>query len=318
MKDKNKSLVLSYSDIKEMKLSIKNIIDEIKSTVVKHANNEVYLEPKITLRPREGQFYTAMPGGIKDEYLGLKLIERFDKSENTPGIFGTLLLNDEKTGKLLSIMDATWLTSIRTGAIAAITMEKLAQKGFDSISIIGLGNTAMASLICIKEIFPDLKKINILAYKDAHNRFMKRFEGYDFEFNVYEDLESVIKASKVVITSVTYAGKPFVKKEWLQDGVLAIPIHARGWQECDPYFDKVYTDDYGHTKHFIPNLTAELGEVVAGYKKGRESDAEKIIAYNIGMAIDDIAVAKLIYKKALIEKKGVYIDIADYNEEYYV
>lgn len=313
-----KTLILKNSLIKELDISPRAIINELKKTLKKHAKDEVFLEPKISIRPKDGTFFTAMPGGIKEEYLGLKLIERFEKKEGHPGIFGTLMLNNEKTGDLLSIMDATWLTSMRTGAIAAITIEQLGCKDIDEISIMGLGNTAMATLVCVKELLPNIKKVNIFKYKETHERFIKRFEGYGYKFNIIDDLENFIKSSQVIITSVTYAGKPFVKKEWMKEGLLAIPIHARGWQECDPYFDKVFTDDYGHTKHFIPNLTAELGEVVTAYKKGRESDKEKIIAYNIGMAIDDIAVAKLIYEKAVEDEKGELVEIADYKEEYYI
>lgn len=306
-------LLLSHKDIKGLNLDIKEIIDEIKQALKKHALNQTILKPKISLVPKEGTFYTAMPGGIKGEYLGLKLIERFP-NENYPGIFGTMLLNDEETGKLISILDATWLTSMRTGAVAAITMELLAKKNSEEISIMGLGNTAIASLLCIKSLFPNLKRVRLLKYKDKHIEFSNRFKNENLVFEYIDTLETFIRNSDVIISCITYADKPFANPEWLREGVLILPIHSRGWQSCDKIVDKIYTDDYYHTKHFIENCEGELGEVLIGKVKGREAQ-EKIIAYNVGMAIDDIALAKLIYEKALKEKKGKYIEIGNYENE---
>lgn len=314
-------LIIKNSLIKELNISPKLIINEVKKSLIKHAKGDVLLEPKVTIRPKNGTFFTAMPGGINDEYLGLKLIEQFKKTPEhptRPGVFGTMLLNHDKSGELLSVMDATWLTSIRTGAIAAITIEVLADKNTDEISIMGLGNAAMATIVCIKELLPKIKTINLLKYKNTQDRLIKRFEGQGFKFNIIDTLEDFIKSSKVVLTSANYAKEPFVKKEWLPDGLLAIPIHARGWEDCNSSFDKIYTDDYAHTKHIIKNLFAQLGEVLSGEKKGREIKNAKIIAYNIGNVLADITVAKLIYEKALKNKKGLFVDIADSQEEYYI
>lgn len=309
-----KVLILSHLEIKELNLKIVDILEEMKKVLKKHALGQTILKPKISLVPREGEFYTAMPGAIKNEYLGLKLIERFS-NKDYPGIFGTMFLNDEKTGKLLSILDATWLTSIRTGAVAALTIELLGKKEIKEISIMGLGNTAMATLLCVKENFPNLRKINLLKYKNTHIEFMNKFEYLNLEFNCIENIEEFIRKSEIIVSSITYADKPFIKPEWLRDEVLILPIHTRGWQDCDQYMDKIFTDDYNHTKHFIKNTTGELGEVLIGKINGREKEKnEKIIAYNVGIAIDDIAIAKLIYEKALKEKKGTYLEIGNYEK----
>ncbi len=310
-----KVLILSHQEILKLNLSLKNIILNIKEGFKKHSLGKTYLKPKISLVPKEGSFYTAMPGGVKDEVLGLKLIERFE-NKNYPSVFGTMFLNDEKTGKLLSIMDATWLTSIRTGAIATISIEIFANPEVNEISIIGLGNTAIATLKCIEEYLPHIKKVNLFSYKDTHLKFIEKFKESRFEFEIIDNLETFIKRGKIIISAITYASKPFIKKEWLNDDVLILPIHSRGWQECDEIFDKIYTDDYEHTKHFIKKLTGELGDVLLGKIKGKEKEKkEKIIAYNIGIAIDDIVVAKLIYDEAKKQKVGLEIELDNYNSK---
>ena len=244
---------------------------------------------------------------------GLKWVNRFPGATDRPRITASMFLNDGDTGRLLSVMDATWITMMRTGSVAAITAKYLAKKNFDTISFIGLGVTAVATLICMLELFPGIREIKLFKYKNQAERFIQRFSYTSLEFTICDKMEDVFKDTDIVVTAVTYAAKPFVKKEWLSDGMLALPIHTRGWQNCDPLFDKIYADDYGHVKHFMPEIFAELGEVVAGSKPGREDDKEKIISYNIGLSIEDIALAKIVYNRAL--KKGIGKKIVIENYE---
>jgi len=119
-------------------------------------------------------------------------------------------------------------------------------------------------------------------------------------------LEKTIKNSDIILTAPTYASESFVNPEWLKEGILALPIHHRGWEKCALKFDKIITDDKNQTLEYkekgefsggLPEIYAELGEIISGKKVGRTNNKEKIIAYNIGIAICDLAIAKLIYEK---------------------
>lgn len=315
----NKTLLLSHDNIKSLNIDLKEIAQSVKNAYILHQNKKTLMQSKITLRPTDDTFYTTMPCGIEDEDLiGLKLIQRVKSKENAPSICGELILNEYKTGKLLSIMDATWLTSMRTGCIAALSALHFGSKDCDTISIMGLGNTAIAALLFIHELLPNIKNIKILKYKDHTQRFMERFSSYNYNFEEVDEIEDLFKNSKIIISSITYADKPFVKPEWLTDGILAIPIHMRGWQDCDKLFDKMYCDDYQQVKEWLLKKTAELGEVFQNSQPGRENEKEKIIAYNYGTALADLAIAKIIYKKAIESNIGSILNMREYDSKYYI
>ena len=102
--------------------------------------------------------------------------------------------------------------------------------------------------------------------------------------------------SDVIISSVTYSKDCFCADEFFKKGCLVVPVHTRGFQNCDLFFDKVFADDYEHVKHFqYFNSFREFGEIseiIAGKKSGRDNDKQRILVYNIGIAIHDIYFAK--------------------------
>lgn len=297
------TILISHSDIVNLNIEYSDIIACISNVLIEHANKNVDLKVKVTLRPTEDTFYTAMPSGVKKlEAIGNKTIQRISNLENkdVPSVCGTMFLNDYTNGDLLAIMDATWLTSMRTGCVAALSALNYAKKDSSVISFIGLGNTAKATLIFISKLLPNIKKVKVYKYKDYAQKFINDFKDYDFDFEIVDEYSELFNNADIVVSSLTFAEKPFVKPEWLTDGILAIPIHMRGWQDCDPLFDKVFTDDLDHTKDWLPKFSGELGEVLSNRIKGRESENEKIICYNYGIAIDDLAIAKLIYDKFML------------------
>lgn len=316
----SETLVLSHSDVKSLNIPAAEIIEAVKQGLMDHALKNTLLAPKITFRPEPESFYTSMPSGNrKDGVLGLKLIQRPSfNDKNGPSVFGTMFLNDYSTGELLSIMDATWLTSIRTGAVAALSISSYAVHPVEKISIMGIGNVGLATLLCIAQTMPSVKQIKVLDYKDSITRISDRFGTSRFNIIRCSSIEDLFSDTQVVITALTYAEKPFVKKEWLFDGIFALPLHMRGWQDVDPLFDRMFTDDYAHTKSWLYRFDGELGEVLAGMKKGREHSSQKIIAYNYGIAIDDLAVSKLIYEYAVKKGAGTRMTLGDYEGKYLI
>ena len=314
------TLVLSHSDIKSLNIPVSEIIESVKQGLIDHASKNTLLAPKITFRPEPESFYTSMPSGNrKDGVLGLKLIQRPSFNDrNGPSVFGTMFLNDYSTGELLSIMDATWLTSIRTGAVAALSISSYSNLPVEKISIMGIGNVGLATLLCIAETMPSVKQVKVLEYKDSIARIKDRFGVSRFNIIKCSSIEELFQNTQVVITALTYAEKPFVKKEWIFDGIFALPLHMRGWQEVDPLFDRMFTDDYAHTKSWLYRFDGELGEILAGMKKGRENSSQKLIAYNYGIAIDDLAVSKLIYRHALEKGAGTRMMLSNYEGKYLI
>ena len=110
----------------------------------------------------------------------------------------------------------------------------------------------------------------------------------------------IVKGSDVVISAVTYVDGDFCADEDFDEGVLVVPIHTRGFTNCDLFFDKVFADDEGHVCHFGNfkkfRSFAEVSDVINERVKGRENDRERILAYNIGLSIHDIFFASKIYE----------------------
>jgi alanine dehydrogenase len=314
------TLILSHEDIISLNIPLIECIKAVEEVLKEHAQGKVKLKPKLSIKRDGGIFFTAMPAYVeKLNKIGIKWVNRIPTKVTSPRITGTMLLNDPDSADLLAVMEATWITAIRTGAVAALTAKNLGKPNFETISFIGLGNTATAALKCMLELCPHIKKVKAYNYNNSAQRFFDQFsdkkQENNLEFEICDEMEDIFLGTDVVVTAVTYAAKPFVKKEWLFDGILAIPIHTRGWQDCDPLFDKVYADDHGHVIDFMPQITGELGEVILGLKPARENDQEKIMAYNIGIAIDDVAISNLVYKTALERGVGKKMKLSNFTSK---
>lgn len=310
-------LLINDKDLRQLNVNHNEILEIIKETLIKKTSGEYVLEKKLVTRTKDSEFYTAMPSALPSEkVIGNKVIKRFDNiAENHPKVFGYLTLEDIETGHLKCMMDATWLTTARTGASFALTAQALASKKSEIIGIMGLGNTATATLHYLSIVLPHVKKVKLLKYKDQHMKFASDFSNYGYEFTFVETIEQLLNDTDIIISAISYAKDTFAKPEMLKPGVLVLPIHSRGFQDCDSFFDKMYTDDYAHTKHFLKRFDGEVGAIFNNSIVGRENDSEKIIAYNIGISVLDMALANYLYKLAIDNNIGMNIDFENYTQK---
>jgi len=307
-------IVLSHKQITSLNITFNECLNAIVDVLKEHAKKRVFMPSKVSITPEEGIFFTSMPSYVpKYNMSGIKWVSRFPKNsnKNIPKVISTYLLNDMITGHPLAVMEASWLTAMRTGAMAGLTAKYFAIQEAKTLSIIGAGVQSVACLQFIKLLCPQIKKIKIYRYKNTTIRFIKRFKSSKLIFEICSSIKKTIENSDIILTATTYADKPFINPEWLKPGILALPIHHRGWEKCAMKFDKTITDDKKQTLYYkskgefsggLPTIYAELGEIILG-KIARSNNREKIIAYNIGIAICDIALAKIIYEKAV--KKGI-------------
>ena len=221
-------------------------------------------------------------------------------------------------------MDGTWITTWRTAAVAAVTVETLKKRDAKNISLMGLGNIARAFVMCIDAMrnHEDIN-LNILAYKDQHNIFIERFKKYkNIHINVFDDVKEMFKISDVIVSCVTAATSLFDENdEDFKPGVLIVPVQTRGFQNCDLTFDRIFCDDIPHIsgfKYFNQYKDYnEIGEVLAGRDIGRKSDDQRIIDYNYGLAIHDVVYASKIYEM-LSDQDVLSIDIIKETEKFWI
>ncbi|MDE5605037.1 MAG: ornithine cyclodeaminase [Eubacterium sp.] len=292
--------IITHKMIEDLNLD-PNLWYEWVDTVLK--NKDKFIMPaKTSIHMENGTYFNTMPSIIPmADVMGVKVVNRF--LGRTPSLESQLLLYDYKTGTLKAIMDANMITAMRTGAAAAHAIELYAVKDFKEIGIMGFGNIGVATLEVTLAHFKDRPMhIKLLKYKDHAEKMVERFKRYtNVEFEIVDTTEEIIKGSDVVISSITYTEDFIGELDWFKKGCLVLPVHLRGFQNCDRDFDKVYGDDTAQVsgfKYFNEFKSfAETSEVLRGEKPGRENDDERILAYYVGMSLHDIYAAAMLYNE---------------------
>lgn|SRR5574344_336250 len=291
--------IISFPAIKKINISPLQCYDWIcQALAIKKSS---LLPAKISLKPDiPGVFYNTMPVIIPSiNAAGVKLITRYP--ERVPCLDSQILLYELNSGKNLAIVDGNWITAMRTGAVAAHSVKLFAKKGFKTLGFIGLGNTARATLLVLLALFPNHSfVINLKTYKNQHELFAARFSQYkNIKFIYCNQYTDVIANSDVVISAVTTFERDICDNAYFKKGILVVPIHTKGFTNCDLFFDKIFADDVNHVKKFKYfdryKAFAEVGDVISNTKPGRQNDDERILAYNIGIGLHDIYFAKKIF-----------------------
>lgn len=297
--------IIDFDTINSLNVLYSDCVDWVESALI--LKSESKLPAKISLKLDSNIFFNTMPCYIPDQKkIGVKLVSRYPL--RVPSLISEILLYDSINGETLALMNADWITAMRTGAVAALSIKRLQSKPGGIYSFVGLGNTARATLLCLLSIQPNIKHhIRILEYKDQCHDFIMRFKEFkNISFEVVKTNEELVDNADVIISCVTAFDNIFADDKYYKKGVLLIPVHTRGFQNCDLFFDKIFGDDYDHIKDFKYfnqfKEFAEFSEILTGKHNGRESEDERIIAYNIGIALHDVYFASKIYDKIKVSE----------------
>lgn len=296
--------IISQQEIKNLSISAKLCCDWIRESfsIKQHAQ----LPAKISCHPADFDFFTSMPCLLPEDsegnrFFGVKEVHRIKGA--VPSLGSDMMLYDAKTGELVALLDTDWITTMRTGAVAAVSAHALRKEGAQKYGFVGLGNTARATMLCILEDEPEKHfDVQLLRYKDQAELFIERFKAYtNVTFTIVDDIADLARTVDVFISCITDASGLLIEDEkTFQPGVTVIPVHMRGLQNCDTTFDRVFGDDTDHVKGFkyFPQYKDynEIGEVLAGRDPGRKSQEQRIIDYNYGLALHDVLFASKIFK----------------------
>lgn len=290
--------IINFDTIKALNIPTDKWVEWVKDAFCLKYNAK--LPSKISLKIDDKIFFNTMPVYIPDmSRFGLKLVSRYP--ERNPSLQADILLYNTESGDPLALMDGSWITAMRTGGVAALAIQTLKSSQAKEYAFLGLGNTARATLLSLLSVLNDEPiHIRLLAYKGQELLFQDRFAGYkNISFSVYNSSEELIKGADVVVSCVTVATELIAPDHAYKEGVLVVPVHTRGFQNCDLFFDKVYADDTGHVKDFRYfdqfKQFDELSNVLLKNNPGRENDSERILSYNIGIALHDVYFASKIY-----------------------
>jgi ornithine cyclodeaminase/alanine dehydrogenase len=283
------------------------------------------MPPKIGIHTMPDAFIHAMPAAISaQKAAGMKWIAGFpaNNTGGLPYISGLLILNDYETGLPVAFMDATWITAVRTGAASALAAKYLARPDATSVGILGCGVQGRSNLEALQLLFP-LKKVF------AYDTIFERATGYAREMQSQFGIEVepvrepkvAVTPSDIVVTAGPILRKPHatIKAGWLREGGFASLVDFDSYWDSAALaqVDKFCTDDVAQINHYrdigyfqnIPPIHAELAELVTGRKPGQQTPWERTMACNLGLALDDIAVAPLIYERALAKGIGTWLPL---------
>ncbi len=311
-----KLLYLSQADVIQVGLTMTEIIDLLETAFREKGHGRVEMPPKPGVHPGEADnFIHAMPAYIPAmESAGIKWVSGYPQNERRglPYISGLLILNDPETGLPLAVMDCTWITAMRTAGATAVAARRLAREDSAVLGVLGCGVQGKSNTEALNVDFP-LKRV--LAY-DVNEAAARRFgeemgERFGLEVVTVETPEAAVRGCDLVVTAGPILKQPHatIRPGWMEEGAFASLIdfdsywHPQAMKEAD----KFCTDDVPQLLHYqqagyfqdIPPIHADLGELVVGDKPGREAPEERTMACNLGLALDDMAVAPTIYQRAI-------------------
>ena len=320
---------LSRAAVESLDMSMREVLDALDLGFAAKGRGHTEMPPKPGIHTRPDCFIHAMPAYVQElEVAGLKWVSGYppNTAKGLPYITGLLVLNDCETGVPLAVMDCAWVTAMRTGGSVGIAARYLARAGSRTAAIVGCGVQARTSLMALVEELPALSEVRCYdLFPAATRRFIAdmsaRFPA--LRFVACASASDAVRPADVVVTAIPIVVDPAPDLDagMLKEGGLAVALdYDAAWtgaamRECD----KFCSDDVdqllaakAHGVYFggIPAaVSADLGELAAGLTPGRENDGERIFSMNMGIAVDDMVTAKVLYERALERGAGVRLPL---------
>jgi ornithine cyclodeaminase/alanine dehydrogenase len=237
-----------------------------------------------------------------------------------PYISGLLVLNDFETGLPYAVMDCTWITAYRTGAASALSARYLARPNSETVGILACGVQGRTNLEAMAALYPVKRAYAYDILPEVQQRYVAEMSAkLGIEVIGVDQPRKAVQDSDIVITSgpILQHPAPTIEAGWLKPGVFGSAVDFDSyWQsEALAQMDRIATDDHAQFQYYrsagyfqeTPDPYADLGELVAGLKPGRQADNERTLAMNLGLALDDMAVAPEIYRRARDKGIGVLL-----------
>jgi ornithine cyclodeaminase/alanine dehydrogenase len=302
------------------------IIESLEITFRAKGEGRTEMPPKPSIHPGGGDnFINAMLAYIPDlKSAGVKWVSGFpgNSQKGLPYISGLLIFSDVENGLPLAVMDANWITAKRTGAASALSARFLARPESSVMGMLGCGVQGRSHVEALKVLFP-LKKV--MAYDINPNCRLRYAEEvsnrHDLEVVPVKTPREAVTGCDIVVTAGPIMKKPHatIQAGWLDEGAFASLVdYDSYWHpEAMGETSKFCTDDTPQLRLYqqngylqnIPNIHADLGELISGQKPGRETPEERTITANLGNALDDMAVAPLIYQRAVEKEVGTWLEL---------
>jgi ornithine cyclodeaminase len=318
-------LVLSESEVRRL-LDMGSCIEAMTEVLASLARSELYQPLRTISRPPGATsllgLMPAYRGGATPAY-GLKeiVVVPGNPARGLDTHMGSVLLHDGETGELVAVLNASPVTEIRTAAVSAVATRVLARPGAERVAILGSGAQARGHVHAMRAVLDD-PEIRIWS---RSLEAAERLAG-DVGATVSPSVDAALFGAEVVCTT-TAATQPIVEKRWLARGA-----HVNAVGSCFPTTRELDTETVAHASFFTDrresclseagdfviaaaegavgpdHIVAELGEVLAGMHPGREHEDELTVFESLGIAVEDLAAAELVVRRAREQGVGAEVD----------
>jgi ornithine cyclodeaminase/alanine dehydrogenase-like protein (mu-crystallin family) len=324
-------LYLSQKDVADVALPLSEVIELVAFALSEKAHGRVEMPPKPGVHPLAGALLHAMPAWVERAgTCGIKWVSAFpgNKARGLPSINGLIIVNDPTTGLAQAVLDATWITTVRTAASSAVAARALARPDSNVMAVLGAGVQGRANVAALQQVLPRLQLIRVYApRRETLERYKQDVEReYNISVKAVMSAQEAVRDADVIITAAPWpmvTGVAPIKSEWLSKDVFAcaLDFDASFTAEAVASFDQRFTDDpatmiyYRNAGFFAawPTDVQELAAVVAGLKPDRQerlsSKPERILTVNLGLGIYDLVVARRVIERAREQGRGTRLSL---------
>ncbi|MDW8337721.1 MAG: ornithine cyclodeaminase family protein [Thermoleophilia bacterium] len=320
------TLVLSERDVREL-LDLESCIEAMADVLAALARGELHLPLRSVVAPPEAEtLFGLMPAyrGHPEPLWSLKeiVIAPANPARGLDAHQGVVLLHEGETGRVIAILNASPVTEIRTAAVSAVATRALARPGAERVAILGAGVQARAHVHAMRAVLGD-PEVRIWARRpEAAEELASELGAI-----VAPSVDAALFGAEVVCTT-TAAREPIVRKRWLAHGA-----HVNAVGACLPTSRELDTETIASASLFTDrresclaeagdyvlaaaegavgpdHIKAELGEVLAGLHPGRERDDELTVFESLGIAVEDLAAAELVVRRARERGLGTEVEL---------
>jgi ornithine cyclodeaminase len=320
---------LNAGDIERLALTDEEILAAVESALAAQGRRETVIEPRVHLVPESSAkgHFNVLRGVVKPlGVAGVKIVGDFvgNYALGLPSEMALLNLFDPGTGMPIAVIDATAITVMRTGAMTAMGAKHLARRHSKILGHVGARGTAYWNVRLLDRLF-DFDEIRVHSRRIESRRAFADRLAHDLgkPITITDDWRSCVEGADVVVEASRLPEPfPHLQTEWIRRGALVVPYGTMSAVELSltDIMDKIVVDDWGQCRKGLPfgalrqhvdsdrlterNLYAELGDIVAGTKPGRERDDETILFWHRGLSTSDIALGHALLQKARRESAG--------------
>jgi len=318
-------LHLSRAEVERAGVTMDNVLETLEQMFLEKGAGRVEMPPKPGVHPLPDAFIHAMPAHVpKLGATGVKWISGYPSNvaRGLPYITGLLILNDPATGVPTAVMDATWITAMRTGAATAVAARRLARGDSRTLGVVACGVQGRSNLEALTRVFA-LERVR--AYdlrREAAEAFARECAPrFEVDIEVVDTPRAAVQGLDLVVTSgpILKQPEPVIEPEWIAPGTFLCALDFDSYVTARAFraVDRLTTDDLGQMEHYralgyfaeTPRADCDLGQLVCGQAPGRVRDDERIVAVQLGLALEDMPVAALVRARALALGLGTSLEL---------